>query len=327
MADTADPDPEEPGPSVLHLTTSPDSQFYRTQVAALQRQGVDCETLAVPGTADGRDAEANRTPADYLRFFPLVRRALRRGEYDLVHANYGLTGPHALAQSRAPTVLSLWGTDVYGSFGWLSKLVAPRCDEVIVMSDALGRQLSTEYTVLPHAVDLEAFRPMPRSGAREALGWEPDAHHVLFAAPIAREEKGFPLARRVVRAARERLSTPIVMQTPDGTVPHERMPVLMNAADALLLTSSHEGFPNVVKEALACNLPVVATDVGDLADRLGPVSQCRVGASEDELVAGLATVLQRGERADGRQAVSNLDVDRVARRLRAIYDRLLADGK
>jgi glycosyltransferase involved in cell wall biosynthesis len=312
--------------SVLNLTTSADAVFYRLQVESLEERGVECETLAVPGEADGRNEDVNRSPVDYVRFFPKVWRELARRDYDLVHANYGLTAPHALAQSKVPVVLSLWGTDVYGPFGWVSKLSSPRCDAVVVMSDPLGREIPADYTVIPHGIDLDQFEPMPRGAARRALDWTSRGHHVLFPAPVAREEKDFPRARRVVRCARDRLSDPVVLHTPDGDVSHERMPVWMNAADAMLLTSRHEGFPNTVKEALACNLPVVSTDVGSVGERLAPVSQCVVGRTDAELVDGLVRVLQSGGRSDGRETVADLDHRRVAERLEAVYRRVLGES-
>jgi glycosyltransferase involved in cell wall biosynthesis len=290
---------------------------------SLDRRGVDYEILEVPGESVGKKAGVNRSPADYLRFFPVVRRAIARGEFDLVHANYGLTAPHALAQFQLPVVLSLWGSDVNGAFGWVSKLAAPRCDAVVVMSSQLGEQLPSEYTVLPHGIDLEQFSPMDQSAARAELGWERDAYHVLFPAPVAREEKDFPRARRVVRAARENLSKPLVLQTPNGDVAHDRMPVWMNAADALLITSRHEGLPNAVKEALACNLPVVSTDVGSIHERLEPVSRSTVATTDAELVEALVGVLREGGRSNGRETVADLDVDRVAERLEGVYERVL----
>jgi len=310
--------------SVLHLTTSRNAHFFRTQMASLDRRGVDYEILEVPGDSVGKKADVNRSPTDYLRFFPVVRRAIARGEFDIVHANYGLTAPHALAQTQLPVVLSLWGSDVNGPFGWVSKLAAPRCEAVVVMSSQLGEQLPGEYTVLPHGIDLEQFSPMSRATACEELGWEPDAHHVLFPAPVAREEKDFPRARRVVRAARAELSKRLVLQTPDGDVPYDRMPLLMNAADALLITSRHEGLPNAVKEALACNLPVVSTDVGSIRERLEPVSLSTVGTTDAELVDALVRVLEHGGRSDGRESVADLDTDRVAQRLEGVYRDVLA---
>lgn len=311
--------------SVLNLVPSPDSGFYRTQVEALAHLNVEGETLPVPGRTDETDPDENRSALDYLRFFPRARGTVE-DDHDVVHANYGLTAPHALAQRSAPVVLSLWGTDVYGPFGWLSKACAPLCDAVVVMSEDMGEQLPCDYTVIPHGVDLDVFQPEPQEFAQSALGWDGDTHHVLFPAPTNRAEKDFPRAERVVEAARERLDAPVRLETPNGTVPHDQMPVLMNAADTLLLTSTHEGSPNVVKEALACNLPVVSTDVGDVAERLDGVSPSAVGTSDAELTDALVTVLDRGERSDGREAVADLSVERTTERLRAVYDRVVAEG-
>ena len=308
--------------SVLSLTPAPDSPFYRTQVDSLAALNVDCETVSVPGRIDGSDPDANRSASDYLAYFSRVRGALD-DDHDVVHANFGLTAPHALAQRRAPVVLSLWGSDVFGQFGWLSKLCAPLCDAVIVMSDEMADALPCEATVVPHGVDLETFAPEPRDAARATLGWDSDGHHVLFPAPTTRPEKNFSRAERVVEAARSRLDDRVVLHTPDGALPHDRMPTVMNAADAMVLTSRHEGSPNVVKEALACNLPVVSTPVGDVPDRLDGVSPSAVSASDEGLVDALVRVLETGARSNGRDAARAVSVERTAERYRAVYERVV----
>lgn len=298
---------------VLNLVTNDAAQFFVGQREALARRGVTSDTVAVPGERSGRDG---RSVLEYLRFYPRVLRATR-GEYDLVHANYGLTGPAALAQPIRPVVLSLWGSDLEGWVGRVSRACARRADAVVVMSDAMAARVGGDAFVVPHGVDRATFRPMPRGPARRAVGWPADAANVLFPYSPDRPVKDFPRAKRIVERAEREAGRPIELQTISG-VPHDRMPLYYNAADALLITSTHEGSPNSVKEALACSLPVVATDVGDVRDRLTGVTPSTVADADDALVAGLVAAIDAG-RSNGRDAIADLGRDRMAAELHAIY--------
>jgi glycosyltransferase involved in cell wall biosynthesis len=106
----------------------------------------------------------------------------------------------------------------------------------------------------------------------------------------------------------------------DGNEPPARIPLFLNAADCLLVTSNFEGSPNIVKEALACDLPVVSVDVGDVADRLAGVSPSRVvDRSEDAIAAALLEVVGLGLRCNGAAAIGDLSEERIAERIVAVY--------
>jgi glycosyltransferase involved in cell wall biosynthesis len=308
---------------VLNLVTKADATFYRQQVAALNDIGVTSRTLSVPGT-HRRDDEggSSRSLRDYLRFYPDALRA-SLGNYDLVHANYGLTGPAALAQPTKKVVLSLWGSDLYGRYAPVSKLCARLADAVIVMSEEMAWRVPADCHVIPHGVDFDRFRPIERPLALTELGWDHDVDHVLFPYATTRPEKDFPRAEVVVEEARARLGREVRLHAMHD-VPHDRMPLYMNAADSLLLTSEHEGSPNSVKEALACDLPVVATDVGDVRGRLEGVSPSGVGTTTAELVSHLVDVLERGERSNGREQSRHLSLDRMARQIDDVYETVLS---
>ena len=102
----------------------------------------------------------------------------------------------------------------------------------------------------------------------------------------------------------------------------------MQACDALLLTSNLEGSPNVVKEAMASNLRIVSVDVGDTRERLEGVAGCRVLAedSAESLGGAVADVLRETGEPGGREAVRELGVDAIARRVRGIYRRAASWG-
>ncbi len=312
---------------VLNLVTTAENTFFRHQVESLERMGVTETTVSIPGSRPGWSdiGGDGRTPLHYLRAYPTV---LRRsfGPYDLLHANFGLTAPLALAQPRLPVVLTLWGSDLFGRYGVASRWCARRCDAVIVMSEEMAAALDVPCHVIPHGVDLERFAPRPQSEALPDVGWRHDARHVLFPYPPSRGVKNYPRARRVVEAARERVDDPVELHAVSG-VPHRRIPDYMNAADVLLLASDREGSPNVVKEAMACNLPVVSTDVGDVRGRLAGTSPSAVGETEDELVDALVDVLDAGERSDGRAAVADVGLERTARRIYEVYESVAGDRR
>ena len=312
---------------VLNLVTNADSQFYKTQVSVLEDNGVDSTTLAVPGdhqygvAEEDADGSASRSVLDYVKFYPPV---LKRSfdSYDLIHANYGLTAPAALAQPNLPVVLSLWGSDLMGTYGSVSEFCANHCDAVIVMSEEMARELDCDCYVIPHGIDLDQFGPIPQREAQAEMGWDPDAHHVLFPYPKGREVKNYPRAERVVEMVRERMDRPVELQIASG-IPHDLMPKLFNAADVLLLTSKREGSPNTVKEAMACNLPVVSTDVGDVRGRLEDVSHSHVATSDERLADAVEDVLRAGERSDGREAIRPLSTERMGERIQNVYEDVL----
>jgi glycosyltransferase involved in cell wall biosynthesis len=104
------------------------------------------------------------------------------------------------------------------------------------------------------------------------------------------------------------------------------MPVLMSACDALLFTSMQEGSPNAVKEALACDLPVVSVEVGDVPVRLQGIEGCELCSDErpETIAAALERVLRRGQRIAGRQAVQQLDENLITQQVLGVYDTALA---
>lgn len=300
--------------SVLQIATSGRS-FFTQQVEALEARGVSCTTVLVP-----RPDEGSRGPREYARFYARTVREAVDG-HDIVHANYGLVGPAALAQPIRPVVLTLWGSELMGDRGWLdrcSRFAARHSDAVIVPSEQLAAELDTPHELVPFGVDTDLFRPIDREQAREHVGWDPDRRHVLFPYDPSREVKDYPRAERVVG----RLPDDVVLQTVSG-VAYEEMPYYMNASDALLVTSKRESGPMVVREAAACNVPVVSTDVGFASDVLDGVTNSRVVDDDACLVEALGDVLRDGGRSDGRTTVEALGVERMADDIVEIYRRAL----
>lgn len=301
----------------LHLITSTRS-FFEQQIEVLKTRGVNCTIIRAPGEYT---ADSPRTMRDYLRYYPRVLEALRREDFDLVHAHYGLVAPFAIAQPTRPVVLSLWGTDLMSEMAWLrglSHFGARFADATVlpshVMADALGR----EYEYIPFGVDTEQFRPIPKDVARERVGWEHEDTIALFPYDPARPVKNYALAEQAIEAA----SVDIAIRTLQH-VPHHEMPYYMNASDVMLVTSHRESGPMTVKEASACNLPIVSRDVGFVRDTIDEVRNCAICETPDEFGREIDRIVTDGGPSNGRQVIDDLDLDAMGDRLVSLYDRLL----
>jgi glycosyltransferase involved in cell wall biosynthesis len=309
-----------PLPAVLAVTnmwpTADDPTFgvfVKEQVEAVRALGVRVDVHFV----DGR-----RSRLAYARAVPAVRRRLRAARYDLVHAHYVLAGLVAwLAGARRPgrpLVLTHYGIEVFE--GWQAPLAAwltRRADRTLVLGPAMARHLGVgPEAVVPLGVDLGRFRPGPKAEARAALGLPAERPLVAWVA-ADRPEKRLWLARAAVDELRRSLPGAELLVV--GGRPHEEVPRYLQAADVLLVTSTREGGPLVVKEALACNRPVVSTDVGDVAFVVGGLPGCAVVPGEPAaLAAALGAALAAGE-IDGRSAVARYGKSRIAERVREVY--------
>jgi len=241
-------------------------RFVRDQVAALRG-------TAAAGEGDG---ERGRLEVELYEFLPGPRaladaaRELRAhygrrgaGRFDVVHAHYGLSAWPALAVGARIRGLTVHGTDVrHPRTRQATRAVLPLMDLVAAASPELAGELPgaaarRRALVLPCGVDMTRFRPLPRARARAELGLDPERPCLLFPADPGRPEKRFDRAQALVRT----LASPPRLLTLGGVAP-ERVPLWINAANAVLVTSEREGFGLAVLEALACDVPVLATPVG-----------------------------------------------------------------
>jgi glycosyltransferase involved in cell wall biosynthesis len=165
---------------------------------------------------------------------------------------------------------------------------------------------------------------MDRVTARAELGWDSEARIALFAANPEVARKRYWLAKDGVEATRLLLPD-LHLKIATGISP-DRMPLFMNASDCLLLTSSIEGSPNVAKEALMCDLPIVATPAGDieeLLDGVRPSFVCEPTVSA--VSAALVECLREPQRSNGREASQRLTEDVIAARILDLYKEIAPD--
>ena len=243
--------------------------FVRDQVAALRAiEGVDVDLFEFsPGAA-----ALARAPVRARRALGPARAGASEGRrrYDVVHAHFGLAAWAALAIRSRVRALTLHGTDLLHPRTRLATAaVLPLIDLVAVVSApllaALPGSSARRAQVLPCGVDVERFRPLARKRAREELGLDPQRPYVLFPADAARREKRHDRAQALCEAIG------IELLTLGGVAP-ERVPLWVNAVNAVVVPSEREGFGLAVLEALACGVPVLATPVGIHAEAIDGVA-------------------------------------------------------
>ena len=312
-----------PLPGVPRTTT-----FIRRQAEFVQRAGVDLEVFPFHG---------DKNPYNYVRAWAKLRRHLQTRRYDLIHAQFGQSGLLAFPK-RVPLVVTFRGSDVLGivrdgdgvytragrMLQRASRFVAKHADAVILVSAHLADHLNTSAPVhvIPSGLDFTMFRPIPQSEAREQLGFDARERVVLFVGNPAQARKRYTLAHRAIELLNERMPTRLVVA---WQVQHEQVPVYMNACDAMIFTSMQEGSPNVVKEALACDLPVVSVKVGDVAERLRDVEGCELCVDDEPetIAAALERVLVRNRRVAGQASVRHLDEALLTEKVLDVYRSVL----
>jgi glycosyltransferase involved in cell wall biosynthesis len=291
--------------------------FVRNEVESLRRNGVEVDVCII---------NRGKSRLDYARGAFRFWRQLRQSRYDLVHAHYVLSGLVARLQWRYPIVVTHWGSDVL-SRHWvarLSKLLHPLFDRVIVVSREMWEVFNDDRTVvIPRGINLEEMRPLPRVAARQQLGLSPDKPLILWAGQYWKPVKRFALARQAAALVQERCPEAELVVV--ARKPHSVMPLYMNACDVIVLTSITEGSPNVIKEAMACNLPIISVDVGDVAEVTAGVEGCYIVEPNAAAIADkLLLVLQKRERTRGREKIAYLDSNAVSQRVIAVYKQLCA---
>ena len=293
-------------------------RWVRDQIEEIRRAGIEVELFGFqPGSGN------------YIPATRRLRHLLRGESFDLVHAHYGLAGWCARLAGARPLVVTFHGTDVrHHIVGPMSRRLAWRADLVSAVSRALfspeqGRPGLPDVpgsAVLPCGPDLGRFHPVPRAEARRELGLDPDGRFLLFPANPARPEKRADRADELAEAAGAELLT-------GGSIEPEQMPLWINAANAVLVTSDNEGFGMVCVEALACDVPVLSTPVGIAPFALEGVAGTLCARFEIDLWRErLAPLLEtRDPRVEGARRAASLSSARMAERTIVAYRSVLGD--
>jgi teichuronic acid biosynthesis glycosyltransferase TuaC len=295
-------------------------RWVRDQVEEMRRLGLEVEVFSFPPGA-----------RHYIPAGLRLRRLLRREDFDLVHVHYGLTAWSAVLAGARPLVVTFHGTDVrHPVVGPLSRRLAWRADLVAAVSRALfgpedgrpGLPPVPGSAVLPCGPDLGRFRPLPRSEARRELGLDPGGRYLLFPANPDRARKRADRATELAAAGGAELLT-------GGSIDPDRMPLWINAANAVLVTSDYEGFGLTCVEALACDVPVLSTPVGIAPYALAGIAGtfCAPFDATTWSEAVRPHLAAADPRVDGVARAASLSAERMAARTIVAYRDVLGEDR
>ena len=294
------------------------SAFVQSQFDSLKGEGLDMILFPVVG----HGAKA------HLRAAGNLRRLVRKEKPDIIHAHYSICGFVAVIATlflKPKVVVSILGSFPEKDRKWklVRFFIKHVWDRTLVKSQRTANQLGMDLPVIPNGVNLEQFNLVDQKTAREECHFDDNKKYVIWCSNPSRFEKRFPLAQESVA----HLHNGNVILYPVFDHPHDDVVRYMCAADVLLLTSISEGSPNVIKEAMACNCPIVSTDVGDVRWVTEGVEGTFVADHDNAVSLGecLGKALAFNGRTKGREAIvrKELSAENVSQRIIALYKGIL----
>lgn len=290
------------------------SPIIKSQGESLKSAGIDLDYFTIVG----------KGTKGYLKNILRLRKFLRTNNCDLIHAHYSLSAIVASLSCKLSMVVSLMGSDTQMNIFWkrvIKLFYRFRWKVTIVKSARMKKSISLDNAfVIPNGVDSELFKPIDKNIAKMKVGFNDKKRHIIFVANPERSEKNYPLAKKAVAL----INNDSVELNAVSSVNQSVIPYYMNAANILLLTSLWEGSPNVIKEAMACNCPIVSTDVGDVKEVIGKTEGCYICSYDPgDVVDKIKRALEFGKRTDGREKIKHLDQKIIAEKIIGVYNKVL----
>lgn len=291
------------------------ASFISEQVESLSKNGIECNYFTIKG----------RSFLGYLKNLSAFHQTIKQFNPDLIHAHYGLSGFFANLQRKIPVITTYHGSDIHNAFArFFSKMSIALSAYNVFVTTSLRLKSGTQSKseVLPCGVDLKLFEPKDKNHSRAKFGYSATEKLVLFSGAFTNLVKNSTLALEVLN------QIPGAKLVELKNYRREEVSALMSAVDCCLMTSFTEGSPQFIKEAMACNCPIVSVNVGDVAERLNAVGNSYVVSYDlDEIVQKLKIIICSGMRSSGRDKIlqDKLSLEFVADRLIQIYKMLLND--
>ena len=285
--------------------------FVKEQVDSLIREGIDVDVLF---------CDVKKTKWLYLLSVFYLWKKILINKYDLIHAHYVFAGIAARLQFILPIVVTHHGEETFHTYQkYLCWIISRLVDRTIVVSqqmkDALGLK---EIYVIPCGIDFQKFYPRIKSECKKNLRLNDNKRYILYAGDISKSLKRFDLVKdavEILKKDRNDVELLIAYKRP-----YEEIALYMNAADVFIFPSEREGSPQVIKEALACNLPVIASNAGDINNIFLDVNGCYIVERDAVIIAEKADfVLNNIKSSDGRDKIRRYELNEIAKQIIGVY--------
>ncbi len=304
-----------------------EASFIKQQVEKLNESGISTHIFKL---------KAGGKIVNYLYDRIRLRGIIRKEKFNIIHAHYGQSG-FISKFKNIPLITTFHGSDSIGLVGkrgnytfkgkilkYISKIASKFSQKNIFVSDKARSSLkaNTNFAIIPCGIDTSVFRPLDKDECRRILGLNKN-RYVLFCGNPDVRVKNYDLALKSFNRLETNAEFSVKMLPLKG-YKHNEVPILLNAVDVLLITSHHEGSPMIVKEAMACNTPIVSVDVGDVKERLINIDGCYVTKNRPEDIAeSLLKVLKSNVKINSRAHVLNLDLVEINQQILDIYKEVL----
>lgn len=302
--------------------------FAKRQTVAINEFGLNAKVFYLASRVN---------PFTLIKEWRRFREEIKNYQPDVIHAQFGtMTSFFCAFGSLKPLVVTFRGSDInpvpsanilrdiFGKF--FSQVSILRAKRIICVSEEIRRRLwwgKSKAIVLPTGVDTKTFFPIPQSEARKILGIRHNKKIIIFNAGKEPKVKRFDLAKAAFDKVREKMNdTEFVVLR--GDLEPYKVVFYLNAADCLLLTSDFEGSPTIIQEAMACNLPIVSVDVGDVRERLKNVQPSIITERDPaDISKGLTGVLKNEKRSNGFETAKDISQENIAKKIVTLYGEIL----
>lgn len=289
------------------------STIVYNQYLSLKKEGLNINYFGIKG----------KGIINYLKAIFLLRKYVSQEKVDLIHAHYSFSGFVAGISSRVPVVTSLMGSDIYKPFSlrfFIRIFYTFRWNRVIVKSKRMKVDSKLKNSiVIPNGVDFEVFRPIGKRIALNFTNWSNNKVNILFAADPTRSEKYFEIFNQAMSYLVDFEFEIHYLKN----IANVDVPFFYNSADVVVLTSKYEGSPNVIKEALACNRPIVCTDVGDVKENILGIDGCYICDQNPEDIARKIILALKFRFVNSREKILHLSNDKIAEKIFNLYKSII----